>query len=211
MTNVASAGGWEEHHLENLQKELEIKKAEAELMKEMAKISPEQMNNIKLSVQGLNEFVKAGGTEELLSSFKSSIKTSIEDIVGEAMAPLQNEITQIVADAFAPLLKDLNSITNQIAQFIGGNATGGVIGAIIGGIAGHFLPGGPLWIAVGAMVGAGIEAALEHAADIEVESNKPGEEGEYYYVYVPFYGYVRRRRDTQTTDFPLHGYIKELE
>ena len=73
MEEVAKAGGWEQHHIQNLQKELELKKQEVELMKEMAKITPETWGSIKESVKGLNSFGQGGGV--------SAMETAIEAVL----------------------------------------------------------------------------------------------------------------------------------
>jgi len=205
MEKVAEAGGWEEARKLREQKEL---------METMAKIPPESWQNIKYAVQGLNRFVEVGGTKELLSSFTEEINTTITSIVNEALSPITNAINQAIGEAMKPVLDQLNPIINQISQFISGNVTGGVIGAISGGIIGSFLGSPILGSTIGALLGSLIELGLTTLAQkYEDYETRIKEEGGWMWVWGPG-GYIKvwvPGKDTQTTDLPLHGYIKELE
>ena len=165
MEEVAQAGGFQEHHIQNLQKELELKKQEVELMKEMAKITPETWGSIKESVKGLNSFVQGGGLGAMetgiVEGFKETILGNIQTSIDSALSPIYNEINQQMSQLLGPINQQLSNIMNNLSQFISSGPTGGAWGGLIGGIGGYLI-GGPAGGKIGELMGVIVGAAVEH-------------------------------------------------
>ena len=140
----------------NLLKVLNSKKATAALTA-IGKTKDSTWNNIEQTVVGLNELVRAGSIQETLETQVSAI-----------LSPFKNEINQLMTDALAPLQTLMTDINNEISTFIADNKTGAAIGGIAGQIAGMFLPGGPILIAVGALFGAAIEELFSRIGTLDV-------------------------------------------
>jgi hypothetical protein len=163
MQEVAQAGGWEQHHVKNIEKELELKKKELELFKELNKIQPEQWHNIKLSVQGLNEFVTAGGNNEIVQTFIDQVKETVTSNINDALSPLTNEINAQMQILLDPLNKLLSEIANNMSSFISSGPMGGAgaaWGGLIGGAVGTMWlgpVGGQIMTIFGSMVGLVLE------------------------------------------------------
>lgn len=160
MEEVAKAGGWKEHRLMSMQKELELKKKELEILKELSKISPEQWTDIKESTHNLKLIVEGGGVDQIILDFKGHVVGALTDAIEGALTPIYNEIDTVIGDALGKMITDLglDDFINDVATFIGGNQTGAFFGAMVGSIK------GPIGAAVGAVVGAYVEVAYNELA-----------------------------------------------
>jgi len=136
MEKVADAGGWDEHALK--------------VITEMKSIKKEEWSAIHDTLLVLKEFTNTEATQFFVDNLKETITLKVE----EAMAPLDNTINGIINEAMTPILTQLNIITNQLAGYLSEHAQGALIGGIAGQIAAMFLPGGPIIIAIGAILGA---------------------------------------------------------
>lgn len=152
----AGAGGLkgqQERNLGNLMK-IFSKKEATQALTEMAKTKPSMWIDIRDSIIGLNDFVSAGGIDKIIDSFKETVDLQIE----AALSPLTNEVNQLITDWMTENITPiLNQIALDLSQYIADNPTGALVGGVIGQIASIFLPGGPLLIALGAIIGAAIE------------------------------------------------------
>ena len=129
------------------------KKEAVEAIKAIADTDKETWTNIKDSVIGLNEFVSTGGFRGILESLKETSDLQI----AEALSPLKNEIDQLLTEQLQPVKDLINNITNDLGDFITENKVGATIGGIAGSVISYFLPGGPVWVTLGSVVGAAIE------------------------------------------------------
>jgi hypothetical protein len=176
MQDVAQAGGWNQHHLQNLSQELELRKKELELFKEINKVQPEQWQNIRFSVQGLNEFVKAGGNTEIINSFVDQVKQTITNNIGDALSPLTNEINAQMNIIMAPINSLLSGIANQLTGFLSDAPIGAGVGGIVGSALGTFWAG-PMGAQagqmIGAIVGTYVEKGIENAFSKEKLTSEP--------------------------------------
>ena len=136
MKEVADAGGWDEHALK--------------VIKEMKSIKKEEWDIIHKTLLILKQFTDAEAVQFFVDNINESISLKMEEL----MAPLNNTITGIMNEAMTPILDQLNIIVNNIASYLSENAQGALIGGIAGQIAAMFLPGGPIIIAIGAILGA---------------------------------------------------------
>lgn len=152
----------QEKNMANLIKVLGTKQA-TEALTELARTTPDTWADIKESTSNLNKFMELGGAAVIIEGFKETIDLQIQD----ALSPLTNEINQLLADALAPFDEMLNNIFNELGQFVAENAKGALVGAIGGQIASMFLPGGPILIAIGAIVGAALEDRLRDIIEAE--------------------------------------------
>ena len=135
-------------NMDSLLKVLSSKKA-TDALTEIGRTKDSTWDNIKDTVVGLNDLVRAGGIQ-------GTIQTQIDAI----LSPFKNEINQLITEALSPIKDIMTDINNELSTFIAENKVGAAIGGIAGQIAGMFLPGGPILIAVGALFGASIEAFL---------------------------------------------------
>ena len=165
-------------NIDNLLKIFGSKEATAALT-ELAKTESETWTDIKDSITKLNDFIMEGGAAKIIDDFKETVDLQIAD----ALSDFTNEIKQAIADTFSPLKEAISTITNDITQFISeelatalepvltaignmavelsnyilSNPTGAIIGGTAGAIAGLFLPGGAILVAIGALIGSIIE------------------------------------------------------
>ena len=139
-------------NLSNLLKIFNKKEAVAAI-KAIGDTDKETWTNIKDSVIGLNEFVSAGGIKGMLESLKKTSDLQIAD----ALAPFKNEINQLLTTQLQPIKGLIVDITNELGTFITENKAGATAGGIAGSVLSYFLPGGPVWVTLGSVVGAAIE------------------------------------------------------
>ncbi|KKL76886.1 hypothetical protein LCGC14_2040430, partial [marine sediment metagenome] len=91
---------------------------------------------------------------------------TVELTILDAVSPLTNEVNQLITDWITTNITPiLNTIISDLTNLVSDNSTGGLIGGIVGSVAGLFLPGGPLLVAVGSIVGAGVEAIIKAIAE----------------------------------------------
>ena len=142
--------------LETLSKKETQKSIEA-----LSKIDKDEWTAMATTAITLNNFISLGGASTLISSVNETIKVQINSL----LSPLTNEINQKITDLLSPFINDiLNPAINELTTFIATNTTGAGIGGIAGAVASLFLPGGPILIAIGAMIGAAIEEAIRDPA-----------------------------------------------
>lgn len=142
-------------NMSNLLKVLGSKKATEALM-EIGKTRPSTWTEISDSVVGLNDFVAAGGAKSIIEGFKETVDLQIT----AALTPFKNEIDQLIVDALNPIKEIVTDIFNELSTFVSENKVGAAIGGIAGQIASLFLPGGPLLVAMGALIGAAVEEII---------------------------------------------------
>lgn len=151
----------QEANLTNLLKILSKKEA-TETLTAIAKVDKSTWSDINESVSGLKDFVYAGGLSTITQQIQDTIRLQIEDV----LAPLTNEINQMIVDLLNPLMEKLTPLINDLAQFIADNKEGAMVGSIVGGVAGLFLPGGPVLVALGALIGSALQAFFESVGGI---------------------------------------------
>ena len=139
----------------NLTTLLEVfsKKEATEAIKAIGKTDKSTWKDISDSITGLNDFVSAGGIKGMMESLK---KTSDLQIA-EALSPFKNEIDQLLTEQLQPVKDLIINISNEVGDFITENKVGATIGGIAGSVISYFLPGGPVWVTLGSVVGAAIE------------------------------------------------------
>ena len=130
------------------------KKEATEALTALAKTKPSTWVDFNESIGMLNRFIELGGGLAFGETIGRTIKLQIESV----LSPLTNEINQMIITAFIPINELLNTIVNELTTFIASNPAGSTIGGVLGGIASLFLPGGPILVAIGALIGAAIEA-----------------------------------------------------
>lgn len=148
--------GFQERNLESLLIALGSKEAE-KTVTELAKIKKDQWREMGTAVDQLKGFIELGGTDEIFTNLKTHITTSISTQVEVALEPLTNLINELINTALEPFIDKLTTIVNDLTAFIGEGAEGALIGGVVGGVASLFLPGGPILIAIGAVVGSAIQ------------------------------------------------------
>jgi len=146
LERVADAGGWDKHALE--------------VVKEMKGIKKEEWDIIHKTLLVLKQFTDAEAVQFFVDNINETISLKIE----EMMAPLNNTITSILNEAMTPILGQLNIIVNNLASYLSEHAQGALIGGIAGQIAAMFLPGGPIIIAIGAILGAIVQDIFDGQA-----------------------------------------------
>lgn len=137
------------------------KKEATKAIEAIGKTDTNSWTKIDNVVGNLNSIVEAGGISPMITSFKEAVQLQLNAFV----TPLTNQINTLVATALDPLKVQLTDIFNDLSTFVADNPEGGAIGAIIGGIAGLFLPGGEIWGVIGAMLGAGGQSLVEWLQD----------------------------------------------
>ena len=137
--------------LETLSKKETQKSIEA-----LSKIDKDEWIAIATTATTLNNFISLGGASTLISSVKETIKLQIDSI----LSPLTNEINQQITTILSPFINDvLTPVINDLNNFVVENSTGAALGGIAGTIAALWLPGGVLWVAIGALIGAALESS----------------------------------------------------
>ncbi len=148
--------GFQERNLALLLETLSKKEVQKSI-EALAKFEKDEWVEMANTATSLNNFVALGGVSTLTSSIKETIKLQIDSL----LSPLTNNINQAITDIIAPFIADiLQPMINDLNDFLAVNTTGAGIGGIVGSIASIFLPGGPLLVALGAIIGAAIESAL---------------------------------------------------
>lgn len=147
--------GFQERNLALLLETLSKKEVQKSI-EALSKIEKDEWTAMANTATMLNSFVELGGTGELLSSIKTTINLKMD----EFLAPLQNEINQQITDLINPLIELVTPVVNDLSTFLSENATGAGAGGIAGLIASKFLPGGSIWIVLGALLGSAIEDEL---------------------------------------------------
>ena len=148
--------GFQQRNLENLLKTLSNKETQKSI-EALSKIKKDEWKFMAEATTQLNSFLALGGIEAFASHFTERINTTIELKIDEFLSPLNNEINQAITDILSPVMEILSPVINDIVTFISVNATGAAVGGIVGAILGMVLPGGPIWIAIGAAIGAAIQ------------------------------------------------------
>ena len=149
--------GFQQRNLENLLKTLSNKETQKSI-EALSKIKKDEWKAMATTAIMLNSFLTLGGIEAFTSRFTESIKNTIELKIDEFLSPLNNQINQAISDILAPFLANiLTPVVNNLTTFLGDNMVGAGIGGIAGAIASMVLPGGPIWIAIGAAIGAAIQ------------------------------------------------------
>ena len=158
----------------NIQNLLKIfgKKEATQALTEMAKVDKSTWGDIRSTVSDLKQISALGGRSNIIAGFKATVDLQIESL----FSSFTNEVDQLIADALSPIQELINDIVNDLSQFISDNAVGAGVGGIVGGVAALFLPGGPLLVALGALVGATIEAWWQNTLD-NLPTDTPGGEG----------------------------------
>lgn len=127
MEKVAESGGWEEHHLENVREELELKKQMLELRKEELAIRREEerlidkLKTIKKSewelihqsLDVMKSFV-TNPAEEAIQTFASGIADTFKSNLESMLSPLKNELNSMLNELIAPFLP----LLQQIFEFV---------------------------------------------------------------------------------------------
>ncbi|KKL54654.1 hypothetical protein LCGC14_2263240 [marine sediment metagenome] len=153
---MSDIGNIQNRNLGNLLKIFGSKQA-TDALKEMAKVKAGTWTDIKDTVSDLKVLSTGGGTGAIIDSFRDTIDLSLQ----AAFAPLTNEVNQLMTDWMtANITPILNDIATELSAFVSENSVGATVGGIAGQIASFFLPGGPILIAVGALIGAGVESGL---------------------------------------------------
>lgn len=175
MEEVAKAGGWKKHKILALRQELELKKEEVKLMKELAKIQPDTWKDIRESTQNLKDFVVGGGTTEIMEFLTSNIKETISTAIEGKLSSLLNEIDTIIGEnpVIQQILGYVEIVSNALSDFVGGNITGTFWGALSGWVISLIAPGGAVWTLIGALLGALIEDAIKNAFLVEGDPRDP--------------------------------------
>jgi hypothetical protein len=120
MEKVAKAGGWEEHHQENLAMELELKKKEQEILTQLGKYSEEQWKSIKESLSSLGSFV-SNPAEDAITMFASGIKDEFTSEVGYLLSPIKNELNSMLnefLEPFMPLIQQVFELVRPIMKWL---------------------------------------------------------------------------------------------
>lgn len=152
--------GLQERNVNNLLKILGNKEA-TDALTAMAKTEKDMWKDIKESVNGLKEFVSFGGTGAVITSFKTEIESSISFVIEDKLSVFENTLKTIIGDKVDPMLLILNTVANSLATYIADNDTGAFVGAMGGWILGQFIPGGVIWTAIGAIIGAAVQDLIE--------------------------------------------------
>ena len=122
----------------------------------LSKIERDEWTAMAATATMLNSFVELGGASTLISSIENTIKLQIESI----LSPLMNEINQTITDLITPFINDiLTPVINDLNDFVSENSAGAALGGIAGTIASLWLPGGIIWVAIGALIGAALESS----------------------------------------------------
>lgn len=154
--------------LETLSKKETQKAVEA-----LSKIKKDEWIAMAATATMLNSFVTLGGNVAFFNVMTESIKETIKLQVDSLLSPLTNEINQQITDLLTPFINDvLGPVINQLTTFIATNTVGAGIGGIAGAVASLFIPGGPILIAIGAVIGAAVEEAIRDPAfegDVRIE------------------------------------------
>lgn len=148
----------------NLTTLLEVfsKKEATEAIKAIGKTDKNTWKDINASIIGLNDFVSAGGIKGMMESLKKTSDLQIAD----ALAPFKNEINQFLTTSLQPIQGLIVDITNELGTFITENKAGATAGGIAGSVISYFLPGGPVWVTLGSVVGALIQYWLSIYLDL---------------------------------------------
>ena len=134
-----------------------LKKREAtEAIKAMGEMDRGMWSDARDTMGSIRAIVESGGLGAITESFTETIKLQIEDM----LSPLTNEINQLIGEVMAPIKVLLNDIINELSQFVAANSVGGAIGGISGQVLAYFLPGGQIWVILGALIGSLIESLL---------------------------------------------------
>ena len=153
--------GFRERNLQLLLDTLS-KKETQKAIEALAKIDKDEWVDMSKAATQLNSFLSLGGIEAYTAHFTKSIKDTIKLQIESILSPLTNEINQAITDLLTPFINDLlTPLINDLNTFISENKTGAAIGGIVGSIASMFLPGGPILVAIGAVIGAWFEALLD--------------------------------------------------
>ena len=122
----------------------------------LSKIERDEWTAMAATATMLNSFVELGGASTLISSIENTINLQIESI----LSPLMNEINQTITDLITPFINDiLTPVINDLNDFVSENSAGAALGGIAGTIAALWLPGGVIWVAIGALIGAALESS----------------------------------------------------
>lgn len=125
MREVAEAGGWEEHHIMNLEKELALLLKEKEVQKaisELTKIEKDEwvlmgsiMGDLKqIASSGLGQLTNVGVAGDLTESIKDTLKTELNN----AIAPLKNELMNVINQLLAPFMPLIGAAVGEISTLI---------------------------------------------------------------------------------------------
>ena len=150
--------GMEERNLQVLLKSLSNKTTQKSI-ESLAKIDKSDWAAIAVTAVSLKNIVESGGLDTMFGNIVNNIVESISLKVEELMAPITNEITTAMNNILDPFILELMPVINNLSAFLAEN----MVGVGIGGIAGSFLqwlPGGPLWVVLGAALGGYIEQSV---------------------------------------------------
>lgn len=139
--------------------EKQIEKA-MKFMDNASKIKKGQWESMNDNLNILKEFTSVPSMD-ILKSLPETIMTTISLKFEDALSPFTNEINQMISTALQPFLDDLGVIVKDLTAFIGEGAEGALIGGVVGSIAALWLPGGVIWMALGALIGSAIQQSLE--------------------------------------------------
>ena len=113
MEDVAEAGGWEEHHIKNLEKELELKRLEAEILKELNTFPKEKWELIHRSLKIMESFV-TNPAEESITMFAEGLKDTLKSEFEEMLSPLKNEVDAMIAEFIEPFMPIIQTIFDKL-------------------------------------------------------------------------------------------------
>jgi len=151
LERVAEAGGWDARAMEQAK----------EFMKEAGKIKPDQWKGINENLKMVKEFVDISlnsFASQMVDNITTSIKLEVESII----APLSDTIITSMNDLINPLINQyLMPIVQDLQGFLKDNSEGAGIGGIAGSVTSMFLPGGQIWVVIGALIGAGIQTLID--------------------------------------------------
>lgn len=156
--------GFQERNLALLLETLSKKEVQKSI-EVLSKIDKDEWTSMATTATMLNNFVSLGGVSTLTTSIKETIRLQIDSL----LSPLTNEINQAITDIITPFINDLlTPLINDLSTFLSENKTGAGIGGILGALVAMFLPGGVIWIAIGALIGSYLEENWEGAYQASV-------------------------------------------
>ena len=188
------------------------KKETQKSLEALAKIDKDEWKSMAETAFMLNSFVALGGASELANILKGSIQETIKLQIASALSPLKNTINQAITDQIAPFLADiLQPMINDLNTFLSANISGAGIGGIVGSIASIFLPGGLIWVTLGAVVGAAIEEYFKWVETIYPDESQSGSLIGYFQWVQSRPGQISTQADYKIwlANQPIHTYLPD--
>jgi len=160
MDRVDKAGGIEKYE--------EAKK----FLEEIEKVKPENWKRLTETLKTVKGFLDLD--TGVFNVMKEEITSSVELKTEELLSPLKNEINEAMIDTILnPIIEWLTPAINDLTVFLSENMVGIGIGGLVGSLL-QWLPGGSLWVILGAAIGAIIETTWERIAAGETNDSMAG-------------------------------------